>query len=311
MLSRVAERLYWFARYVERTENTARLLLVQHHLALDLPSKVQPGWGLLIDVLGATEAFSQVPGRATEKNVVSFAFGSQENPGSIINSLRAARENMRTTREVMPKEIWERINSLYLSVAQRRKQELPRSVRHRILNDIIQRCQQVNGMLSGCMTHEAGYHFMVLGRNLERADMSTRIIDVGSARLGGADEDNLPYRGMLWVGVLKSLSAYQMYLQAVQRKVNAGDALDFLLLSPSFPRAVRHTLREITAAIDSLPRNQRPLQAIGETAALLDGADTQQLHGTALHQFIDDMQLQLEDVHGSIYTTWFAPELAA
>ncbi len=311
MLSRVAERLYWFARYVERTENTARLLLVQHHLALDLPSKVQPGWGLLIDVLGATEAFSQVPGRATEKNVVSFAFGSQENPGSIINSLRAARENMRTTREVMPKEIWERINSLYLSVAQRRKQELPRSVRHRILNDIIQRCQQVNGMLSGCMTHEAGYHFMVLGRNLERADMSTRIIDVGSARLGGADEDNLPYRGMLWVGVLKSLSAYQMYLQAVQRKVNAGDALDFLLLSPSFPRAVRHALREITAAIDSLPRNQRPLQAIGETAALLDGADTQQLHGTALHQFIDDMQLQLEDVHGSIYTTWFAPELAA
>ena len=311
MLSRVAERLYWFARYVERTENTARLLLVQHHLVLDLPARVQPPWSLLIDVLGADDAFKQVPGRATEKGVVSFAFGNHDNPGSIISSLRYARENMRTTREVMPKEGWERINSLYLSVAQRRKQGLSRSLRHRVLNDIIQRCQQVNGMLSGCMTHEAGYNFTVIGRNLERADMTTRIIDVGSARLSGADEENLPYRGALWVGVLKSLSAYQMYLQTVQGKVNSSDVLAFLLMSRTFPRALAHALQEITSSIGTLPHNDQPLQATEEAGELLHGADTGQLHGASLHQFIDDMQLRLEQVHDTIYTTWFAPELAA
>lgn len=309
MLSRVAERLYWFARYVERAENTARLLLVQHHLILDLPTQVQPSWNLLIQVMGAEEAFRQVPGKATEKNFVSFLFGNRDNPGSIISSLRLARENMRTTREVMPKEVWERINSLYLSVAQRRKQGLPSSVRHRVLNDIIQRCQQINGMLAGSMTHEHGYYFMVIGRNLERADMTTRIIDVGSARLMQADEEIMPYQGVLWVGVLKSLSAYQMYLLALQRSVNSGDVLTFLLHSTSFPRAVAHTLRQINAGFETLPRNTHALQVIKEVTELLNGADVKQLQGVALHDFIDHIQLQLEQVHDTIYTTWFAPEL--
>jgi uncharacterized alpha-E superfamily protein len=311
MLSRVAERLYWFARYVERAENTARLLLVQHHLVLDLPGRVQPGWGLMIDVLGAGETFRKVPGRANEKNVISFAFGNRDNPGSIINCLRYARENMRTTREVMPKEVWERINSLYLSVAQRHRQELPRSVRHRILNDVIQRCQQINGLLADCMLHEHGYNFLLMGRNLERADMSTRIIDVGTARLTGTDEENIPYRGALWVGVLKSLSAYQMYLQTVQHNVNPKDVLAFLLCSPTFPRAVDCSLRTIESNITELPRNAKALAAIGGVRELLANADLQQLSGTALHGFIDDLQLRLLGVHDTVYSAWFAPELAA
>jgi uncharacterized alpha-E superfamily protein len=207
--------------------------------------------------------------------------------------------------------VWERINSLYLSVAQRRKQGLPRSLRHRVLNDIIQRCQQINGMLSGCMTHEYGYNFMVVGRNLERADMTTRIIDVGSARLLGADEENLPYRGTLWVGVLKSLSAYQMYMQSVKRNVNAADALSFLLLHRGFPRAMAHTLQEIAVSVGTLPRNDQALAVVGETVRLLENADTERLHGTALHEFIDELQLRLVRVHDTICTSWFAPELAA
>ena len=309
MLSRVAERLYWFARYVERTENTARLLLVQHHLVLDLPTGVQPGWGLLIEVMGAADAFKRGPGRTTEKNVVSFVFGNRDNPGSIISSLRAARENMRTTREVMPKEVWERVNSFYLSVARRGRQDLPRSKRHPVLNDIIQRCQQINGMLSGDMIHEEGYNFMVIGRNLERTDMSTRIIDVGSAQLLGADEENQPYRGALWVGVLKSLSAYQMYRQAVRRNVQPEAVLPFLLLSRTFPRAVAYTLQEIAACIGPLPRNTQALRAVQEVEELLNSSDMAQLRGASLHEFIDLMQLRLERVHDTIYTTWFAPEL--
>jgi uncharacterized alpha-E superfamily protein len=311
MLSRVAERLYWYARYIERTENTARLLLVRHNLMLDLPGQVQPGWNLLIDVMGASEAFRGIPGKATEKNVISFIFGNRDNPGSILSSIAHARENIRTTREVMPSEVWERTNSLYLSVVRRGRQELPRSMRHKVLNDIIQRCQQITGMLAGSMSHEAGYQFIRIGRNLERSDMSTRIIDVGSARLLGADEEAMPFQSALWIDVLKSLSAYQMYRQIVRRRVNADDVLHFLFDSRTFPRAVIHTLGEIASSIELLPNNKKAIAAIRKVNKTLETVDIDQLRGEDLHDFIDQLQIQFDQIHNIIYKSWFAPELAA
>ena len=117
MLSRTAERVYWLGRFLERAENTARLMLVRHQAILDLPKEVQPGWEILLDVLGAHENFAALPGVANEKNIISYVFGERDNPSSIISSLTSARENMRTTREILPSETWERVNSLYLSVA--------------------------------------------------------------------------------------------------------------------------------------------------------------------------------------------------
>jgi uncharacterized alpha-E superfamily protein len=311
MLSRVAERLYWFSRYVERAENTARLMLVRHNLILDLPPRMQPGWHLLIDVLGAEEAFKRLSGRQNEANVIAFVFGSREHAGSLYHSLRSARENMRTTREVMPSEVWERVNSLYLSVARRGKQDLPRSLRHKVLNDIIYRCQQITGMLAGTMTHEDAYHFIRIGRNLERADMSTRIIDVGTARLLGADEDNLPYRGAVWVEVLRSLSAYQMYRKRIRRNVTSAEVLQFLLLSQTFPRAVAHALVQIAGSIEMLPCNDRLLDYISDLNRRLQQTDVGSLQGPALHACIDDLQMHFDQLHGQIQATWFAPERTA
>lgn len=309
MLSRVAERLYWFARYVERTENTARLMLVQHQLTLDLPAKVRPSWSQLIDVMGATEGFRRTPGRATEKSVIAFVFGDRDNPASILSCLGHARENMRTTREVMPSEVWERINSLYLSVARRGVRDLPRSVRHRVLNDIIQRCQQITGMLAGCMSHGDSYQFVRIGRNLERGDMSSRIIDVGSAQLLGADEEVLPYQNTLWIGVLKSLSAHQMYRQSIRRKVSPGDVLEFLFHSDTCPRALAHTLTEIAISLKKLPRNKQALTVVKRVETSLRETDIGQLRGLELHEFIDQLQIELGLIHEVIYHSWFAPEL--
>ena len=129
MLSRVAERVYWLGRFMERAENTARLLLVRHNAVLDLPKEVQPGWDLLLQVLGAEEKFAELSGAPTEKNIISFVFGERDNPSSIISSLTSARENMRTTREILPSETWERVNSLYLSVARRSNKTPPPSSR--------------------------------------------------------------------------------------------------------------------------------------------------------------------------------------
>lgn len=307
MLSRTAERLYWFARYIERIENTARLLLVRHQLVLDLPPAIQPGWDLIIDVLGAHELFAQSRAKPTEPHIVAFVFGSRDNPCSIISSLTYARENMRTTREVMPSECWERVNSLYLSIARRSNKDLPRSARHKVLNDIIQRCQQISGMLSGCMNHDEAYHFIRIGRNLERAEMTTRIIDVGSAQLTGADEEIQPYRNALWISVLKSLSAYQMYRLNVRRNIQRDAVLDFLLQSHVFPRAVAHALNEIDSSVAALPRNKEATRVLQAVRHDLAQADIKALSGPALHEFIDAMQLRLDQIHNVINTTWFAP----
>ncbi len=308
MLSRVAERLYWMARYIERTENTARLMLVQHHMVLDLPATIRPGWELMIEVLGTRGVSEAMTGKRTEKNIIGYLFGSRDNSSSIISSLVAARENIRTTREVIPTETWERINSLYLSVARRGARGLPGNIRHKVLNDIVQRCQQITGMLAGSMNNDDAYQFIRIGRNLERADMSTRIIDTASARLLGDSEDILPYRNVLWVSVLKSLSAYQMYRLSVRRNVNPEDVLHFLFDSKVFPRALAHTLNEIDTSIGLLPRNSEALVTLDEVKRALGKADPGELRGAALHSYIDNMQLELDRIHNVINSTWFEPD---
>lgn len=307
MLARTAERAYWLGRFLERTENTARLILVRHHAILDLPKEVQPGWDLLLQVLGAEQDFAALPGVANEKNIISYVFGERENPSSIISSLSAARENMRTTREIMPSETWERANSLYLSVARRSQKDLPRSARHTVLNNIVQSCQQITGMLAGTMNQDAAYQFIRLGRNIERADMSTRIIDSASAGLMGRTEDVSPYRNVLWISVLQSLSAYQMYRLNVQRNVNPQDVLEFLFQSKVFPRAIAHCLTEIESGMKLLPDYKPPLAVATKMQAKLASTDCGELVDNALHDFIDELQIQIVDVHNAIVENWFTP----
>ena len=307
MLSRTAERVYWLGRFLERSENTARLMLVRHQAILDLPKEVQPGWEILLDVLGAHENFAALPGVANEKNIISYVFGERDNPSSIISSLTSARENMRTTREILPSETWERVNSLYLSVARRSTKDLPRGMRHSVLNNIVQSSQQITGLLAGSMNQDAAYQFIRLGRNLERADMSTRIIDAASAGLMGDEEYIIPFRNVLWISVLQSLSAYQMYRLNVQRNVSPQDVLGFLFQSPVFPRAVAHCLGEIEHSVKLLPENAPVLKAAVKVRRKLKARDFSDQHGAALHDFIDELQIQLEDVHQAISNAWFSP----
>ncbi|MEE4190783.1 MAG: alpha-E domain-containing protein [Halieaceae bacterium] len=308
MLSRVAERIYWLARYLERAEDTSRLILVRHNVILDLPRNVQPDWELLLRVLGAREQFAQSPGAANEKNIMSFVFSDRENSSSIITCLTHARENMRTSREVLPSETWERVNSLYLSVARRANKGLPRASRHSVLNSVVQSTQQIAGMLSGTMNQDESYQFLRMGRYLERADMTTRIIDVASEVLGNPDEDARPYQNVMWVSVLQSLSAYQMYRLSERHNVRPPDALQFLLRSPVFPRALSHCLLELEDAMKLLPRGQDSLKAVQSVHRKLKRTNCAELEGEALEKFLDDIQVRLQGVHEVIQHTWFTPE---
>lgn len=303
MLSQVADRLYWFARYLERTENTARLILVRHQLVLDLPLSMQPEWHLLLDMIGADEESTGVPTAKSERKVISTIFSDQETPGSILSSIVFARENLRTTREVMPLEVWERINSLYLSVVRRSGKDLPRSARFKVLNNIIQTCQQINGMLLGTMNHDEGYQFVRLGRNIERADMCSRIIDVGSARLGDS-EDIQPFSNIVWVSILRSLSAYQMYRLNMQANVNRQAVLTFLLKGHVFPKATAYCLSEMTQAMGNLPGGRKAVTMARKLESKMESLQVSELKGENLHEFIDTLQEDLALVHNLISDTW-------
>jgi uncharacterized alpha-E superfamily protein len=310
MLSRVAERLYWTARYLERAENTARLVKVYSYLMLDLPSGVGLNWHQLVDISGAQKYFDSKYRTSGERNVIKFMLSDTDSQGSLITCLAMARENIRTTRDLVPSEGWEHVNEMYLFAKKKLGGRTLLKDRYEFLSEIVMRCQQVTGLLAGTMSQGAAYQFIRVGRNLERADMTTRIIDVGSATLiaPGVQLERLENR--LWSYVLRSLSAYQMYRQYVRRRVQADQVLGFLLQDTDFPRAVAHTLGEITTCLErKLPHNDEPLRAALRLQRLVAEADVGKLQDAGLHEFIDQLQLELGDLHQQITSTWFSLEL--
>ncbi len=307
MLSRVAERLYWTSRYLERGENIARLVNVYAQLLLDVPRNLDLGWHSLITIMGSEEAFEQRYRKWDERNVAKFLLLDQDNPGSLVASLRLARENARTTREVLPREAWERINELYLDARRFVTGRPPsRSDREALTDQVIAGCQQISGMLGSTMSAGDAYRFIRLGRNIERADMTTRILDVGAATPVYADEStSAALESLLWINVLKSLSAYQMYRQHVRNRVKSADVIRYLVLDREFPRALTFCLGQLGASFNELPHGEGCMADLRRCEKLITQQQLPVEHGAALHQYIDRFQLALGAVHDCIADTWF------
>lgn len=306
MLARVAESLFWMARYCERAEDVARLINVNAHLMLDLPKGVSPGWRALVDISGSGDTYQEKYPDFEEKNVVKFLIADAASPSSILFSINNARENARTIRDVIPREAWEHINGFSLWVKDKAERALSKRNRFEFLNEVILRCQTLNGILAGSMNHDQGYLFFRLGRNLERADMTTRIIDVRSAGLmsGTEDERYEHFDNLQWMSVLKSLTAYQMYRQSMNVSVRRAEVLKFLFLSEVFPRAVMHCLGDLDDGIQHLPRNAVALAALARVKQLVK-TDTTIMSQLDLHQFIDQVQIGLSTVGQALSDHYF------
>jgi len=312
MLSRVAENLYWMARYLERAENTARLISVNANLLLDLPKNVQPGWEPLIEITESAVLFNKHYQEMDERSVVKFLIADTDNPGSILSSLVFARENVRTVRDFMPRETWEQVNAVYLHAKGNLASGLGRRGRFAYLRDIIHGVQQITGLLAGSMTHDEGYDFLRMGRNLERADMTIRIIDVSSAKLLPNTSGELtPFENIKWMGVLKSLSGYQMYRRAMQVRVRRPDVLKFLFKERLFPRAFYHSLCEVESCLRALPRYELPLTGLTHIKELVTGSKIEAMSQDELHAFIDGLEQQLIGLHKAISDTYFLAGISA
>ena len=308
MLARVAENMYWMSRYVERAENMARLVNVNANLLLDLPRGIAPGWRPLITIVGADEAFEAKYGDADDENrVMRFLLADPENPQSIISSLRWARENARTFRDVVPREAWQEINALHLYAKDNLASGLTKRGRFDFLANIIRRSQTLVGLLSGCMNHDDGYAFVHLGRHVERADMTTRIVDVRSASLLAGDGLELrPFENIQWMSVLKSLTGYQMYRLEMQTQVRRADVLRFLLQSRNFPRSVLRCADELERRLPRLgDHTDAPLRSVNRLQRMLLDADPDALARERLGAFVDDVQVGFADIHAAIDECFF------
>lgn len=309
MLSRVAENIYWLARYLERAEDTARLLSVNSNLLLDLPRSTKLGWSEIIAITGNDALFDELYPNRDEVSVLSFICGDERYSGSIISSLVAARENLRTTRDIIPREIWEEINQLYLIVREQVQGGITPRKRDAFLNRVIRTCQTVNGLIEGSLSYTQVHTFLMIGRQLERADMTTRIIDVRSANLLPRSPGELtPFENIQWMSVLKSLTGYQMYRQHVRLRIRGPDVLRFLLQDRRFPRAVGTSLESLAKALQSLPRHELALNKVETCRQHLAAADIGLLASepARLHSFVDEIQLDFDDLHAAIVSTWFA-----
>ena len=308
MLSRVAERVYWMARYTERAENIARIINVYTNLLLDLPRNTAIGWDSLVQITGSKELFNELYNEDLERNIMKFILADARNPGSLVNSLSYARENARTIRGILPREGWEQLNELYLNTKSELPTALSRRNRYEFLVSLIGSVQQLTGLLAGTMTHNYGYHFVRIGRNLERADMTSRILDTMTVEtfLDEGQADLTPYDYVLWMNVLKSLSGYQSYRQEVQTAVSRGNILKFILQHKDFPRAILHCLSEIKNSIQKLPRHLKPIRYLNRIIRVVETTNVSALSSKELHKFMDTLQLDIANFHQHFSETYFS-----
>ena len=303
MLSRVAQRIYWMCRYLERVENTARLVAVYGELLMDLPSEAELDWHVALQILGLGEG---VP----NGNAFEFLLCGPHNTASLLSSMHQARENARTTRDVMPSEAWQAINEMHLFV-ESSLQSTAGGPGRRVPAEIVRRCHEITGIIEGGMSHGTAYHFACLGRSLERADMTSRMLDVAASIMLSGREELQHHSSNIWRGVLRALSAYQMYRQSVRRRIVGEDVVCFLLLDPDFPRSCMHCTTRLDAAAAGLPRSEATRGEIAALRQRLSAMDLQDVTYASVHQLVDDLQIELAALDRTIYETWLNPVRAA
>lgn len=311
LLSRVADRLYWAARYLERAEDTARLVRSYTDLVIDLPISVLSSWEPMLAVAGGSALLEQA--RPTEvlgeASIVRFLVADKTNPSSIASSIEAARENLRTTRDVMPREAWQTVNDIHLYAAANARSGVERRSRARFLTRVIRDCQQFDGVLTTVMTRDEAYELWRLGQSIERADMTTRVVGVRAAALLGSARDAMGggersvsglHDDVQWMGLLRSVSALQMYQRVQHGPVDGAQAVTFLLYARSFPRSVASCADRIRQALERLPQAEVTLPAVDRLDAVLDSDSLRADDGASLDAAMERVQIALADVSDAI-----------
>ena len=311
MLSRVADSIYWLNRYIERAENVARFIDVNLNLMLDLPAGVSPQWQPLISVTGDLEQFNNYYDRFDSNNVIQFLCFDLMYENSILSCLSKARENARSVREVISSEMWEEVNSFYLMLKEagedRSFGNLPK-----LFSRIKMASHRFSGVMDATMSHNEGWHFGQMGRLLERADKTTRILDVKYfLLLPSAEWVGTPLDRIQWMALLRSASAYEMYRKS-QHYITPSSVAKFLILDSMFPRSIYFCLLQAKSCLHEI--TQTPSgnwcngaeRALGRLSSQLGYITIDDIIQSGLHEFLEQMQSSLNEIGNEIHIAFFA-----
>jgi uncharacterized alpha-E superfamily protein len=310
MLSRAAESIYWMSRYVERAENVARVVNVNLNMMLEAGGEEQQWWPL-VNTTGDHEDFKERYGIASKENVTKFLTFDQANPNSIISCLRAARENARSVREIISSEMWLQLNTFYLMV-----NEASGHKRMDWLNDFYSDIKLASHLFTGItdatMSHGEAWHFSRVGRILERADKTSRLLDVKYFILLRSVADvGTPMDDTQWAAVLRSVSAFEMYRKRHGR-ISPKGIVQFLLLDKEFPRAVCFCLKTAHDSLHAISGTEigtvgnAAEKCIEELCSHLAGAQIDDVVAGGLHEYLDDLQTRMNLLGTGIHQTFFA-----
>jgi uncharacterized alpha-E superfamily protein len=308
MISRVAEHCFWMSRYLERAENTARVLDVNQTLLLDFEVPAEQQWKPLLIISGIHDFADPSNAEAVQDHLTWNA----DNPCSIISSLAYARENARIIREVISADMWERINYSYLWIHGADAREQYEADRNGFYNQVRRLNQAFFGIAEGTMSHDEAWDFFRMGKYLERACQTARILDVKyHMLLATAELINTPIDNAHWVAILKSCSGYEPFHQQRQ-SFEAGTAIaDFLIFNPIFPRSVRRCLlycQEASHKISGRKRRSPGNEAEQMLENLIDWlslATIDDLVRSGLHESLTNVIDKIHDIGGAISRTYF------
>ncbi len=312
MLSRVADSLFWLGRYTERAENYARFIEVNFNLSLDLPPGISEQWQPLLKATGDYEKFLTLYKSVNRENAIKFLGFDEKNPNSIISSVTKSRENARIVRENISKETWEVLNDLYhyiLSLVKKKvwKKEDPQIY----FKEIKQKIQLLNGIGHDTVPKTQGWYFTRLGQFMERADKTSRILDVKyHFLLPSVEEVGSPLDYLHWAALLKSVSAFNAY-RRVYGKIEPKTIVEYLVLNKYFPRSVLFCLINVESCLLEISEykgrgySNNAEKAIGNLRADLEYANIADVFEFGLHEYLDNLQIRLNDISSEIHNQYF------
>ncbi len=302
MLARHAEDLFWIGRYLERAEDTARLLNVTYHTTLEAATPDAPGepWSELLTLLYLDEEGEGID----RERVARFVVADRSNPGSIASLVGRARDNARGVREWLTTELWEEINSFYLELA---SMDLARALEARpyaVCELVRRRCETVVGVATVAMPRTEGYQFMTLGQLLERAGITARLLAVWHRRMLGMGGT----AGFVeWTKVLRSASAYEAYLREHHAMFDGSRVIPFLLGSRELPRSVLYCLDVAERQLVSLargPYGRTSLRAMGRVRSEVEYVEPG-MGGEELAGYLTSLESDIQELGSLIEADYF------
>jgi uncharacterized alpha-E superfamily protein len=315
MLSRVADSLYWMSRYAERAENIARILDVNLQLLLDLP-KLGPEeqnalWEPVLRSTGDHEDFYKHYKEATNEYVIDFLTLNPKNSNSIVNCITTARENARHVREQISLEMWEEINRTYLWIKGQTLKKIQKQGPYEFFTAVKNASHLFQGITDGTMTHGEDWDFIMVGRYLERADMTTRILDANDEIFIRTPSNSHTSGTLQWSAILRSCSSHDAYRKFYVAQVEPDKVVEFLILNEFFPRSIRFSagaldeaLRRISGTQEERFTNQAE-KLTGRLVAELNYSALEDIKTVGMHKYMDELQVKLNAIGEAIFKVFF------